>query len=236
MTKRILLVGGGSGGHVYPLIAVAHALRQEAQRRGVTLELKILGEGAILERAAQESQIPFQRIMAGKLRRYVSPLVLLDFLKMPIGFLQSLWHVFWFMPDVIFAKGGYASVAPSLVGRLYVIPLFIHESDSAPGLSNRLLGGFARAIFVSFKSSAQHFKNQNIIFSGNPVRKELFAADRSTAFSFFQLDPNIKTLLVLGGSQGAKQINDIILSSLVVLTNPERGYQKIGRASCRERV
>ncbi len=216
MAFRILLAGGGSGGHVFPLIAVAGALREKAQQGGQELELLIVGEGKFMEKAAVENNILFKKIWAGKLRRYFSPLSVLDIFKIPLGFFQSLWHVFWFMPDVIFAKGGYASLAPAIIGRVFFIPLFIHESDSIPGLANKILGKLAQKVFISFQSAEKYFKIGKTVLVGNPLRKEIIGKNREKALEIFQLNPNAKTILVLGGSQGAQKINDIILQSLVM--------------------
>lgn len=214
---RVLLLGGGSGGHVFPLVAVADALKEKSQQTGVPLELMILGEGKFMEKAAVEKGIVFKSVMAGKLRRYLSPLTIFDIFKMPVGFFQALWHVFWFMPDVVFAKGGYASLPGALVAKLYFIPLFVHESDSAPGLANRILGKLAKTVFISFNSSQKYFKAGRTVLTGNPVRKEIVSGDKSAAIAKFSLNPNLKTILVAGGSQGAQKINRIILDSLVLL-------------------
>ena len=217
LTYRIMLLGGGSGGHVFPLIAVANALREKSQQMGVPLELMILGEGKFMENAAADNGVVFKSVMAGKLRRYFSVMTILDIFKIPVGFFQSLWYVFWFMPDVVFAKGGYASLPGALVAKLYFIPLFIHESDSIPGLANRVLGKLAKTIFISFNSSQKYFKAGKTVLTGVPVRKELMSGDRVTAVAKFGLNSNIKTILVAGGSQGAQKINRIILDSLVLL-------------------
>ena len=214
---RILLVGGGSGGHVYPLIAVARSLREMASRSQVDLKLLMLGEGNFLERAAKESGIPFKKIIAGKLRRYSSWKILIDIFKIPISFIQSSWYIFLFMPDAIFSKGGYDSVAPALVARLFFIPVFIHESDSIPGLANMIIGRMAETVFLSFKTSEKHFEGTKIVFTGNPTRKSVFQGDKNAAREHFGLHEPRPTVLVIGGSQGAKVINDVIVSSLVVM-------------------
>lgn len=214
---RILLLGGGSGGHVYPLISVANALKEKSQQSGVDLELMVLGEGKLIENAAVEAGLNFKRILTGKLRRYFSLLTILDIFKTPIGFVQSLWQIFWFMPNVVFAKGGYASLPGAFVSKLFFIPLFIHESDSIPGLANRILGKIAKTVFISFNSSEKYFKSEKTFLTGNPIRKELMAGDRSEALVKFNLNLNLKTILVAGGSQGAQKINRIILDSLVLL-------------------
>src|SRR3990167_4527820 len=107
------------------------------------------------------------------------------------------------MPDVVFAKGGYASLSVALVSKLYFIPLFVHESDSVPGLTNRILGKLARTVFISFVASEKYFKPGKTVLTGNPVRKELIMGDREAAMIKFALNPSFKTILVAGGSQGA---------------------------------
>ena len=206
-----MLVGGGSGGHVYPVIAVANALKEKGD-----VELMLLGDNKFMGQAAKESGIKFCSIISGKLRRYFSLMNLLDIFKFPIGLVQSLWHIFWFMPDVVFAKGGYVSVSPALVTRLYLIPLYIHESDSVPGLANKFLGWLAKKIFISFQISADHFRAAKTVLTGNPVRKELLTGDRNEAAKLFNLSLYKKTIFVYGGSQGAQKINDIVLESLVM--------------------
>jgi UDP-N-acetylglucosamine--N-acetylmuramyl-(pentapeptide) pyrophosphoryl-undecaprenol N-acetylglucosamine transferase len=218
MEKRILLVGGGSGGHAYPLLAVAKELQKEAQQKNISLRMLLMGEAGFLERAAKEAGLIHKPILAGKLRRYFSPLILLDLIKLPIGILQSLWHVFWFMPDAVFSKGGYDSIGPVLAARLYFIPVYLHESDTIPGLANRIVGGLARNVFVGFAAAEKYFPGK-AIHSGNPVRSELLTGDRIVALRSFQFSEDTKTVLIFGGSQGAKQINDIITTSLAELVH-----------------
>src|SRR6266540_1117149 len=201
MTKKILLVGGSSGGHAYPLLAVAKALRFEAEKNNINLELMFLGVSGFLDKVAQEGGIPFKRVMAGGLRRYFDPRIILDVIKIPISFIQAFWHLFWFMPDVIFCKGGYDSVAPAIVGRIYFIPVYVHESDSMPGLANRIIAKLARAIFIGFRSAEKYFSKEKTIFVGNPVRSELLSGSKAEALQFFNFSDGQRTILVLGGSQ-----------------------------------
>jgi len=216
--KRILLVGGGTGGHVYPLIAVAEELKQQAQQKGISLEIMLLGDGSFFERAAKEKGYSFKRIWSGKLRRYASPLTFIDIFKLPIGFIQSLWHIFWFMPDMVFTKGGSASFAPAVVSKLYLIPIFIHESDTVPGLANTMIARLADKVFVAFESTAKYF-GRGAEYVGNPTRKDVLNGDKSKAVEFFNLNNDRKTILVLGGSLGSKMINDAISNALVILVN-----------------
>lgn len=125
------------------------------------------------------------------------------------------------MPDVVFAKGGYVSVLPALVAKLYFIPLYIHESDSVPGLANRFLGRMANKIFTSFQISSAHFDQTKVILTGNPVRRDILTGDKGEAAKLFGLDPNKKTVFVYGGSQGSQVINNIILESLVMMVGKD---------------
>lgn len=214
---RILLVGGGSGGHAYPLVAVARALQGRTVGKDIQLKLMMMGEGDFIKKAADDAKVPYQKISAGKLRRYFSVQSIVDFLKIPVGFAQSLWHIFLFMPDAVFTKGGYASVAPAIVARLLFIPVFTHESDSIPGLANSMIGKVSETVFLSFKTAEKYFEGANIIFTGNPTRENIFKGDKNSAREYFNLHESRPTILVLGGSQGAKIINDVIVSSLVVM-------------------
>ncbi|MEK7125245.1 MAG: UDP-N-acetylglucosamine--N-acetylmuramyl-(pentapeptide) pyrophosphoryl-undecaprenol N-acetylglucosamine transferase [Patescibacteria group bacterium] len=224
MAFRVLLVGGGSGGHAFPLVAVAQSLRAMGQARGVNAELLLFGQKGFLNTAAREHHIAFKNILAPKFRRYFSLLNLWDLVKAPFALAQSLWHIFWFMPDVVFSKGGYDSVMPVFVAWLYRIPVFVHESDIVPGFANRISAAFARLVFISFAGTARHFPGKTTMLVGNPVRKDLLTGDIVAALEYFKLRPGIRTILVLGGSQGAQEINTIMVASLVMLTN---SYQVI---------
>lgn len=213
MSKRILLVGGGSGGHVFPLMAVAEALRAADP----SAELIVFGEGQFLETAIKDSGLPYVKILAGKFRRYFSPLIVWDIIKMPLGFFQCLWLMFRYMPDVIFCKGGYVSVMPAFVAKLYMIPVYTHESDSVPGVANRFIGKLATAVFTSFESATGYFKPGKAVLVGNPVRPELLSGDKTAGLTQFNLRADKKTILIAGGSQGAKRINDAIIEAIIPL-------------------
>lgn len=217
MSKRIVLVGGGSGGHIFPLMAVAEALRTA----NPDVELMVLGNGPFLADAATTAGLSFKTVQAGKLRRYFSFLTLLAPFQTIIGFFQSLWILFVYMPDAIFTKGGYASVMPALAAKIYMIPVYTHESDSVPGLANKFISGLATTVFISFESTAKYFNpptgGGKAILVGNPVRPELMTGDRATALQQFNFRADKKTILITGGSQGAKRVNDAILEALVPL-------------------
>ncbi len=218
--KRILLIGGGTGGHIVPLLAVGRELQKTAGEKGVNLNLMVLTDDGTWQNEFESEGIRFKKIFAPKFRRVQGGKInYLSFLAVPVAFVQALWLLFIFMPDLVFSKGSFASLAPSIVSRLYFIPLFIHESDSIPGLVNRFLAGSAKKVFISFEAAARYFPNKNLILSGNPIRESLTQGKKSEAARFFNFNPNVKTILFLAGSQGARFINQLVIDGLVRLTD-----------------
>ena len=220
MAYKVLLVGGGTGGHIYPLIAVAEELKNlSAALGGEPPEIKFMGSGGLLKQAADEAGFEAVLILSSKWRRYFSFQNLVDIFKFPFGFLQAFFHVWLFMPDIIFVKGGYASFLPALAGRIFAIPLIVHESDSVSGKTNILLGKWARKVFLSFESSKKYFDESKYEVVGNPVRRDLLAGgDKSTALSAFGLAPARPAVFITGASQGAQKINEVLALAIVELT------------------
>jgi UDP-N-acetylglucosamine--N-acetylmuramyl-(pentapeptide) pyrophosphoryl-undecaprenol N-acetylglucosamine transferase len=212
---RVVLSGGVSGGHTYPLIAVARVLRK---RYPQGIELLFLGGGGVFEQTAMEAEgIPMRRILYGKMRRYFSFLNYLDFFKLPLGILQALWHLLLFMPDVVFSKGGAASVPVVLAARFYRIPVLIHDSDSVAGRANAWLGKWVQRVAIAYPSAARYFPAGKTALTGNPVREEILSGSKERARERFGLDPQKKTLVLFGGSQGAYGLNNALLRILPLL-------------------
>lgn len=215
---RILLVGGGSGGHIYPLVAISRELQKLANEKGVSLELMAMAESNNWKGEFESQGIKFKRILTPKFRQVDGGKVnFLAFLKLPLALVQAFWIIFLYMPDLVFSKGGFVSVIPSFVARFYFIPLFIHESDAIPGAANKFLAKFSEKVFISFQNSAVYFKNKNIVLSGNPIREALFNGNKAEAAKYFNLSQDKKTILFLAGSQGAVFINKLLVDSLVKL-------------------
>jgi UDP-N-acetylglucosamine--N-acetylmuramyl-(pentapeptide) pyrophosphoryl-undecaprenol N-acetylglucosamine transferase len=214
MLKRIVLCGGGSGGHIYPLITVVKNLKKNYGENNFNF-LFIGPRGELDGNLMSENNIPQKTILCGKLRRYFSFKYLFDLFKTPVGFFQSLWHLFVFMPDVVFAKGGFASVPVVIAARIYRIPVVIHESDAIPGIANKLLGSFASAIGINFEKSKRYFPDSKIFFAGIPVKSEALNGNKKKAREFLGMKKEIKpVVLFLGGSQGAFLINKLVINSL----------------------
>lgn len=219
MAYRIMLTGGGSGGHVYPLIAVAEELQRQAMQKGLDLELRFLGADGLMKDVATSIGIKFQAVISPKWRRYNSVQNFIDILKAPIGLFQTLFYVWRYMPDLIFSKGGYDSFLPALAGRIFRIPIVIHESDVIPGKANRWVEKWAKKVFVSFDAAKSYFKQEKTELVGNPMRSGLLNfIDRSVAVAAFGLDPSKPVVLITGASQGSQVINEALLLSLVELT------------------
>lgn len=205
---RILFTGGGTGGHIFPIIAIRESF-QDAQ------EFYYLGPNSFARENLKDIKAKF--ITAGKFKRYFDPFLLIEFTKTIVGIIQSFWYLFHWMPDIIFSKGGYGSFPVVFVAWIYRIPIIIHDSDAVPGLANKKMAKFAKRIILSFENSKKYFKTKyqsKIIVIGNPVRKELLNGDKNKAKELFQIQTSKPVVLILGGSQGAQKINEIITDFL----------------------
>lgn len=210
---RILFTGGGSGGHIYPILAVIREFKKIAQTRGEDLDLVVVSDNDFGRSLLEKEGVKFRRIKAGKLRRYPSVKMFWDFALMPIGFLQALFLVWQEMPDCVMGNGGYVEVPIAIAAWLYRIPLLIHESDAVPGLANRLVAPVAGRIGVSFSQSLSYFNKEKTALVGNPIRKELCKPAKYEAKDVLGLKTYKKGLLVLGGSQGARRLNELVLET-----------------------
>ena len=171
---RIVFTGGGTGGHFYPIIAVAEEVRALArERRLLAPELFFFAPAPYDAALLAKNEIKFVRIPAGKLRLYADKKNITDLLALAWGAMRALALLFWHYPDVVFGKGGFGSVPTLLAARLLRIPIVIHESDSVPGRANRWAAKFASRIAVSFASAADFFPTEKTAWTGHPVRHAL---------------------------------------------------------------
>jgi len=214
---KILFTGGGTGGHILPIIAVSREMRRI--QSGETLQFFYIGPkdefGEIL--LSQEG-IKVKNILAGKIRRYMGWKSIFQnladiFLKIPLGIFQAFFYIFFLAPDLTFAKGGFGSLPGVISSWILGVPIFLHESDVAPGLANRFLSKFATEIFVSFPKTG-YFPVRKTVFTGNPTRKEVLGGSPTEAKSLFKISSSKPVILILGGSQGAQRINDKVLEIL----------------------
>lgn len=209
---RIVLVGGGTGGHFYPLIAVAEELRDLPQPP----ELYYMGPTPYNAEALAQTGITFISCPAGKIRRYFSLANIVDMFRVMGGFFVALYKLFMLYPDVVFSKGGYTAVPILLAASFYRIPVVIHESDSKPGRANLLARKFARYIAVSYDSAAAYFPAEKTALTGIPIRRAVRTV-HPDPFGALGVSRERPIIYVTGGSLGAMRINNLILNSLSVL-------------------
>ena len=236
-TVRIVLAGGGTIGHVAPVLAVLDELRRIAQAERFTAELFYIGRRQGVEQSIVEAaQLPYFGISAGKLRRYADFQNLVDPFRVMVGFFESLALLIRLRPDVVFAKGGYVSLPVVIAARVLRIPIVSHETDSILGLSNRWAARVATTLCVSFPlaSYAHQPVQASLVQTGNPVRADFFGLRQTTKST-----PPY-TLVVFGGSQGSLSINRALESlierplpdcSIIHLTGPAHFANFAARAS-----
>lgn len=234
---RILLTGGGTGGHIYPLISVAEEIKKVTNQSGLPTDIRYFGGAISFAEILNENQIGFMKIISSKWRRYFSFLNFIDIPKFFFGFFQALWKIYWFMPNAAFSKGGPGTIPIILACKFYGIPIIIHESDSIPGKSNIIAGKFAKKIFVGFASAIDYFSNQKkVTISGNPARQDLVSGAirteeekaRAAAKRGFGFDENLPLILILGGSQGSGPLNEFIMEHIQELVRDFQILHQVG--------
>jgi|SRR3989344_1870223 len=210
---KILFTGGGTGGHLFPIIAIAREITRLLDRRDATLYYVGPNDKIGFLLMSQEN-LKTYGIVSGKLRRYFSFKNVADIaFNIPLGFLQSFFLLLFIRPQLVFSKGGSGSLVVTLCAGILRIPVFLHESDMSPGLSNRIAYGFAKKVFTSF-AKTEYFDLTKTILVGNPIKKELMEGSYESAKEIFRLSFKKPVLLFWGGSQGAEPVNDVILNML----------------------
>ncbi len=209
-TSRILFVGGGTGGHFYPLIAIAEVLNTIPNGP----KLYFAGPDAYDKASLDAEHIAYVSIGAGKQRRYASILNVIDIFKTAWGVVVALIKLFVLYPDVVMSKGGYTSVPVILVSAFLRIPIIVHESDAVMGKANTLGSKFARHIITTYpKASATGPTTEEHTF-GIPIRKVLRTPPLNNTVISMSIPEDRPVILIIGGSQGAERINQLILDSL----------------------
>jgi len=212
---KVVLTGGGSGGHFYPLVAVAQALHDEARRNHyIEPEIHYISDKSPDAGILFDNKMIFHKIGTGKMRIYFSPLNIIDWVRTFFAIFKALFVVFRIYPDVVFSKGGYAAFPTLFAARILRIPVIIHDSDSIPGRVNRWSGKFARKVAVTYPEASRFFKEDKVAWTGNPIRQQILQPGGDGAHEFLGLKDSIPTILILGGSQGAQFINDAVMEVL----------------------
>ena len=223
---KIVFTGGGTGGHFYPIIAVAQKVNQTIDKEHVIgSKLYYFSDSPYDKEVLSQNGIIYEEINSGKMRTYFSFKNYSDIVKTFFGTINAIYKLFSVYPDVVFGKGGYASFPTILAARILRIPVMIHESDSAPGRVNKWAGHFAKRVAVSFPEAVDYFPKKTVAWTGQPIRIEIeHPATKKEALEYFKLEEKFPVIFILGGSQGAELINNAILDALPRLT---KNYQVI---------
>lgn len=247
---RILITGGGTGGHVSPALATVQEIKRitaEEPDKGQVIFRYIGSKQGVEKRLAEEAGLDFVGVQTGKLRRAakITGLFTLqnfkDAFKIPVGVFQSLWQVARFRPAVIFSTGGFVCVPPVVAGWLLRVPVLTHEQTVTVGLANRIAARFARRVALSFEGAVTELPKRlrpRTFVTGNPVRPLIFQGSGAKAverFGFSQDDGELPTIYVTGGAQGARVINQAVEAVLPELLQEARiihqcGQQPAGQA------
>ncbi|MFC4035690.1 glycosyltransferase [Streptomyces polygonati] len=243
-TFRLIVTGGGTGGHTYPALTAIRTLQSRLARNGGTLDVLWIGtEDGLEARVAPAEGIAFATVVTGKIRRSSNPLKMVspanvrDMARVPLGVAQARKIVAGFRPDVVLATGGYVAVPAGLAARLCHRPLVLHEQTVRLGLANRKLAGSATRIAVSSESSLPLLPESVrdiAVVTGNPIRPEVLTGHPGKAVEALGLrgfDQRLPTVYVTGGAQGSQQINDVVRDALPWLLERANVIHQCGPAN-----
>jgi UDP-N-acetylglucosamine--N-acetylmuramyl-(pentapeptide) pyrophosphoryl-undecaprenol N-acetylglucosamine transferase len=210
--EMLMIAGGGTGGHIYPAVAIA----QEWMARNPERRVLFVGTERGLEKTiVPKAGFPLEFISAGGLKGKGLGDTIRNLFRLPVGFSQAFSLIGRHRPNVVLGVGGYSSGPVLLAARLRGVPTAIHEANAFPGLANRLLARVVTAAAVAFEVAAPRMKRADAVVTGNPIRKEFFAAGSDTRHPTG--DTRVKRLLIFGGSQGSRTINDAMIGALLFL-------------------
>jgi UDP-N-acetylglucosamine--N-acetylmuramyl-(pentapeptide) pyrophosphoryl-undecaprenol N-acetylglucosamine transferase len=207
MSRKLMIAGGGTGGHIYPAIAVA----QEFMRRDPARQVVFVGTERGLERTiVPKAGFPLEFISVAGLQGKSPVELIRSLVRLPLGFVQAWRLVGKHRPSAVLGVGGYSSGPVLLAARLRGVPTMIHEQNAYPGLTNRLLARVVRRVAVAFSDALPRLNRKDGIVTGNPIRREFFDARKPAAGA-------VRRLLIFGGSQGSRIINDSMTGALLFL-------------------
>jgi UDP-N-acetylglucosamine--N-acetylmuramyl-(pentapeptide) pyrophosphoryl-undecaprenol N-acetylglucosamine transferase len=235
---KIVFTGGGTGGHFYPIVAVAEGIEDIVlEKHLISPQLFYIGPAPFDKGILLEHDIEYRSSPAGKMRRYASILNFFDYFKTAWGVVQSIFQLFSLYPDVVFSTGGYAAFPTLYAARILRIPVVSYDADASPGRVTLWSAKFARWIAVAHPNAAAQFPEsvrKKTALIGHPIRKEIVMPTKEGGHEFLKLDPNLQTIFVMGGSQGAQAINNVILDMLPDLLPKYNVVHQTGTANLTE--
>lgn len=230
---KIVFAGGGSGGHFYPIMAVAENIILLKDREHLAnLELYYMSDDPYDVNLLAAMHISYIKVAAGKRRTYFSVKNFFDIFKTLYGCFIATIRLALLYPDVIFGKGGYASFPAMFAARILRIPVVIHESDIVPGKVNRWIGNYAMKIALSYPEAEKYFLHKDrIALTGQPIIKALLEMPSEDPHVALKLEPGIPVILVIGGSQGAERINENLADIMPRLVENYQVIHQTGEAN-----
>jgi UDP-N-acetylglucosamine--N-acetylmuramyl-(pentapeptide) pyrophosphoryl-undecaprenol N-acetylglucosamine transferase len=235
---KIALVGGGSGGHFYPLVAVAEALEElSVERKLIEPDFYYMGPEPFDSAALIEHEITYLPSAAGRVRRYSSILNVLDMPKTGWGVIKTVLQLYRLYPDVIFSTGGFAAFPTLYAAHILSIPVVIYDADAEPGRVSLWSANFARWIALAHPDAATQFPQKHlakIARTGHPIRKEIAAPAREGGYEFLKLEEGVPTIFIVGGSSGARAINEAVLDALPTLVQHYNVVHQTGTENLEE--
>ncbi|WP_136798732.1 undecaprenyldiphospho-muramoylpentapeptide beta-N-acetylglucosaminyltransferase [Desulfosediminicola ganghwensis] len=218
---RMLITGGGTGGHLFPAVAAAQALtRREPESEVLFIGTRRKIDTTSLEKYGFASSSIYSYGLKGK----TIPALLKALAVLPISFFQALSHIRRFKPDVALGVGGYVTGPVMLAARIAGVPTIVHEQNSVPGMANRKLGAIVEKVCISLPGSERFFPSEKVVFTGNPVRQDILALAGENKDTD---EPKPFTLLVLGGSQGAQALNKLVTGAICSANNKAFGQFRV---------
>lgn len=209
MSQKIVLTGGGTAGHVTPNIALLPFLKEEGY------EVYYIGsKNGIEKKLIEDFGIPYYGVSTGKLRRYFDLKNFTDPFRIIKGFSEAKKALREIKPDIVFSKGGFVSVPVVRAAHSLKVPSIIHESDLTPGLANKLCIPVACKICCNFPETMKYVPADKGVLTGTPIRSELASGTREAGLKFTGLNDSLPIMMIIGGSQGARSVNNIVRESL----------------------
>ncbi len=232
---KIVITGGGSGGHFYPLISVIDKLREISEKKHIIQSrIYYFADKPYNDDILFRHEIQFEKTTSGKLRRGAGIkgffLNIGSAFKVVWGTLSAFTRLVQITPDVIFTNGGYIAFPVLVAARILRIPVVIHVSDTVPSRVLLYAGKFAKKISIAFPEAESYFKNKDIIaLTGNPVRDEIEKKQVDGSYEYLNLDPSLPTIFIIGGSQGSQIINDTLIDALPELLKKYQVIHQTGK-------
>ncbi|AKM84263.1 TPA: hypothetical protein DCZ46_02855 [Candidatus Campbellbacteria bacterium] len=234
---KILLTGGGTGGHFYPMVAVAQHIRKISEEHKLLQpEMFFVSDQPYDEDLLFRNDITFKKLSTGKLRLYFSIQNFFDIFKTINAVIKALFMMWSIYPDVVFTNGGYGAFPMLFAAKFFRIPVVVHVTDTVPGKVALWASKFAKKVSIGFPETADYLDKSKTAYTGNPIRRGLTTPLEQGAHEFLKLEKETPTILILGGSQGSQIINDIIVDILPNILDKYQIIHQTGKNNFEEVV